>query len=219
MFLRTHLVFTSAFLILLWLHIRLLDTYLCVCLSVSAGFLVLQKVVWFLFLLYRNMVLGTSGQAVVTRYSQSGQGDEVYKVEINTRRPWLVRPGQYVYVTLPKLRSFGFSLLESHPFMVAWMKEDERGRTQSIVLLVRACKGFTRKLKFAEASCPAIIDGPYGAHDSEALGTYDKILLMSSGIGIASHLHTARHLLLAHNKQTARVRRLTLLWFLETEGK
>ena len=42
---------------------------------------------------------------------------------------------------------------------------------------------------------------------------------MASGIGIAAHLLAIRHLLQAHEDKTARVRRISLLWFLEQPGK
>ena len=60
------------------------------------------------------------------------------------------------------------------------------------------------------------MDGPYG-HGAE-LDCFDKILFVASGIGVAAHLLAIRHLLQAHQDQTARVRRVSLLWFLEKTG-
>lgn len=103
--------------------------------------------------------------------------------------------------------------------MIAWAFHDEKDRLKSIVLIVQRRRGFTRKLGFTGTIMPAIVDGPYGGVDFKELARYDKVLLMSSGAGIAAHLYMTRHLLLAHNQQTARVRRLTLLWFLEMPGQ
>jgi hypothetical protein len=123
-----------------------------------------------------------------------------------------------VYLSIPALRGFGLGIMEAHPFMVAWTIDDESGCLKTIVLIVQSHKGFTHRLKMAHGLPRAFIDGLYGGSDAETLGTYDKVLLLSSGIGIAAYLNTARYLLLAHNKQTARVRRLTIAWLLESQG-
>ena len=102
--------------------------------------------------------------------------------------------------------------------MIAWVSENEKGQATTIILLVQCYRGFTRRLKIANTDLPALIDGPYGGLEADSLTKYDKILLMSNGIGIAAHLYTARYLLFAHNQQTARVRRLTVVWVLETQG-
>ena len=143
----------------------------------------------------------------------------IIQVRLDIKKSWTVKPGQYIYLILPKLRSLGLGVFESHPFMIAWVVENEQVRSNTIVLLVQVRRGFTQKLQFANPLSSAIIDGPYGGNELEMMAKYDKILLMSSGIGIASYLNTARYLLLAHDKQTARVRRLTILWLLETQGE
>ncbi|KAF2849416.1 hypothetical protein T440DRAFT_508606 [Plenodomus tracheiphilus IPT5] len=217
LFLRTHFLGSVAFLILLWFHIRQPDTHLFTCLVASATLLLTQKLSCLLFFLYRNLSSGPSCQASIVRFPQSGSGEEVLQVRLNVKRPWTVVPGQYVYISLPALRIFYLGFLESHPFMVAWPIYDDRGQLESIVLLVQTCRGFTRRLQMSKTTSSAFIDGPYGGVETESLGGYDKVLLMSCGIGLASHLGTARHLLLAHNRQTARIRRLTLVWLLESQ--
>jgi predicted ferric reductase len=172
-----------------------------------------------MFFIYRNFGSGPSCRASTVRFPLSGPGDEVIQVWIDIKKPWNPRPGQFIYLSLPALRTLRLGILESHPFMVAWPTTDEKGQLKSIVLLVQAHRGFTRKLQLMNFTAPTIIDGPYGGAETQAMGNYDKILLLSCGIGLASHLSTARHLLLAHNQQTARVRRLTLVWLLETQGK
>ena len=67
----------------------------------------------------------------------------------------------------------------------------------------------------ASTDMSALVDGLYGGLEANLFTAYDKVLLMLNGIGIAAYLHTARYLLFAHNKQTARVRRLTVVWVLE----
>jgi predicted ferric reductase len=193
--------------------------YIIACLSTAASLFVLQKIIWAIYCLYRNAGSGPRCQASITRFSSDeNYSGEIYQVCVDVRRPWEVKPGQFIYLSLPQTRSLGLGLFEFHPFMVAWAFHDEKDQLRSVVLLVQRRRGFTRKLGFTHVMTPAIIDGPYGGADCNELASYDKILLMSSGAGIAAHLYMTRHLLLAHNQQTARVRRLTLLWFLETPG-
>ena len=63
----------------------------------------------------------------------------------------------------------------------------------------------------------AIVDGPYG--QMQSLDKFDKVLFVASGVRIAAHLLSAKHLLEAHEDRSARVRRLSLVWFLETSGE
>jgi NAD(P)H-flavin reductase len=101
--------------------------------------------------------------------------------------------------------------------MIAWDKHEET-QEQVIHLLVRGGRGFSNTLKIGGTAIAAIVDGPYGGSKFAALERYDKVLFMANGIGIASHLLSIRCLLTAHNDQTARVRRLSVVWFLETQG-
>jgi predicted ferric reductase len=215
---KTHSLLAIAILVLLWLHINVLDTYLLVCFATAASTYLLQKVSWLLQFTYRNVGPGPSCQATILRNSHPGLGGEIIQIQVDTKRPWSVVPGQFVYLSLPRLRSLGFGFLESHPFMIAWVVENDKGHATTIMVLAQCYKGFTRRLQIANINASALVDGPYGGLEADCFTHYDKVLLMSNGIGIAAHLYTARYLLFAHNRQTARVRRLTLIWLLETQG-
>jgi hypothetical protein len=95
--------------------------------------------------------------------------------------------------------------LESHPFMIAWVSDNENGHATTIMLLVQRYKWFTCRLQIVKTDTSALMDGPYGDLEAKLFTNYDKVLLMSNGIGIAAYLYTARCLLLAHDWQTARV--------------
>ncbi|KAJ5035240.1 hypothetical protein J3E72DRAFT_176970 [Bipolaris maydis] len=220
LFLQLHTIASVALLVFIWLHLNRPSPYVIACISSAASLFIFQKILWVIHCLYRNTGSGPRCQASITRFQSNGNHkEEVYQVCVDIRRPWHVTPGQFVYLSLPHSRSLGLGLLEFHPFMVAWAFHDEKDQLKSIVLIVQRRRGFTRKLGLTDAITPAIIDGPYGGIDFKELARYDKVLLMSSGTGIAAHLYMTRHLLLAHNQQTARVRRLTLLWFLETSDQ
>jgi predicted ferric reductase len=213
-----HSLLAVAILVLLWLHIRVLNTYMLVCFATAASTYLLQKATWLLQIVYRNVGSSPTSRATILRSSQAGHPGEIIQIQVNTKRPWSVVPGQFIYLSLPHLRSLGLGLLESHPFMIAWVSDNEKGHATTITLLVQCYKGFTRRLQIAKNDTTALVDGPYGGLVARSFSDYDKILLMSNGIGIAAHLYTARYLLLAHDRQTARVRRLTLIWLLETQG-
>lgn len=192
--------------------------YALTCLGASACILITQKVLWLISCIYRNVGSAPSSRASVKKFSSSTPDGTVLQIEVNVKRPWKVLPGQYVYLCLPSSRYFGLGLLESHPFMIAWAAHDEQEKLRTITVFARCRNGFTRHLDVHNNMTRAILDGPYGGNETEALIKHDTILLVSSGLGLAAHLNTARYLLLAHNAQTARLRRLTLVWLLDLPG-
>ena len=219
LFLQTHLTLSITILILVWLHVRRLDAFLISCFAIPVCLFVAQKALWIMLTVRRNYGSDPISRMTVDRFPRPGLHQPIIQVRLDIRRPWAVRPGQYIYLTVPKLRSLGLGVFESHPFMIAWAVEDQQTRLRKIVLLVQVRSGFTQRLQFANPLSSTVIDGPYGGNEVDMMAKYDTILLMSSGIGIAAHLEAARYLLLAHNKQTARIRRLTILWKLETRGE
>ncbi|PVH95422.1 hypothetical protein DM02DRAFT_660175 [Periconia macrospinosa] len=150
--------------------------------------------------------------------------DEVVQVKVRLKRPINVESGQYVYLSIPDLKHHGIGIFQWHPYMVAWSFTNEETAQMTIVLLVQIRRGFTRDLGLVQRNVGkkskkmnAIIDGPYGSSDLRIIGDYDKVLFMADGIGIAAHLLSIRSLLLAHNDRTARVRRMSLVWLLESK--
>ncbi|KAF2197905.1 hypothetical protein GQ43DRAFT_402090 [Delitschia confertaspora ATCC 74209] len=127
------------------------------------------------------------------------------------RRPWDVLPGQYLYLTLPSIPHYGIGYFQSHPFLIAWVDGSD------VTVLIQRGKGFSESIFTAQNRSSVLVDGPYG--HSPPLGEFDRVLFMASGIGIAAHLLSVKHLLEAHENQSARIRRLTLVWFLETSDQ
>ncbi|KAF2439148.1 hypothetical protein P171DRAFT_132259 [Karstenula rhodostoma CBS 690.94] len=135
-------------------------------------------------------------------------------------------PGQYVYLTAPGLHRHSLGFLQSHPYVIAWIEstepnekhgESQGGHWSEITILVERNKGFSDAIFALKRTSSFLIDGPYG--HIQSLDHYDKVLFMASGIGVAAHLLHIRHLLEAHNTKSARVRRITLVWFLETSDQ
>lgn len=58
------------------------------------------------------------------------------------------------------------------------------------------------------------IQGPYGGHQPEQ---YEKLVLLSNGIGMASHLAVAKYLIEVGNRSLTR--RINLVWYSQSIGK
>ncbi|KAF2278976.1 uncharacterized protein EI97DRAFT_224567 [Westerdykella ornata] len=224
-FLSTHRLLSFAVLILSWLHITHLGLFSLVCLISAVTLFSIQKILWLGFFLYRNLGSGPRCEATLVRYPNTFGTEEIVQLQVSLKRPWNVRPGQYVYLSLRQPAYFWSGIVESHPYMVAWASDSDDASSHVITLLVQCRRGFSRRLSLTRmrASTPqhmsASIDGPYGGAGLEKLQDYDKVLFMADGIGIAHHLMPVRHLLVSHNKQTARIRRLTLIWFLRSRDQ
>jgi predicted ferric reductase len=116
-----------------------------------------------------------------------------------------------VYLTLPNISRHHGGFLQAHPYAIAWMEGSD------ISLIVQRQSGFSNDVFRATGRhTSVIVDGPYG--QPQQFMCYDKVLFIASGIGVAAHLLAIRDLLEAHENRSARVRRITLLWFLETMG-
>ena len=163
-------------------------------------------------LIYRNLFGSSASTGVVFNVFPATHGSvQVMTATITLRKPWKPRPGQYIYITLPGIARHRAGFVQAHPYMVAW----EEG--SDITILLQRCRGFSHTLFSSTVTKSLlIVDGPYG--QSHTFDDYDKVLCIASGIGITAHLLTIKHLLTAHNKKVSRVRRVSLLWFLETEG-
>jgi NAD(P)H-flavin reductase len=137
--------------------------------------------------------------------------EQALNATITLKKPWKVRPGQYVYLIVPGIARHRAGFMQSHLYVIAWSENS------TVTLLIQRGSGFSDAL-FASAvrNSTIIVDGPYG--NSTPLDEYDSVLFMASGIGIAAHLLPIRHLLEAYENRSARIRRLTLVWFLETLG-
>lgn len=117
-----------------------------------------------------------------------------------------------MFLTIPTTPANFVGLIQSHPYVLAWADGSD------VTLLIQKHTGFSNDLFFkATSDSLAIVDGPYGQF--QELGVYDKVLFIASGIGIAAHLLMIKHLLEAHETQSVRARRITLLWFLETKDQ
>jgi predicted ferric reductase len=211
-FLKTHLLLALALMVVLWFHVPQKHRRSMTLLAVSSGVWLLQESIWLGRLGYQHLRTSSSKGVHIIKHSSTGSSAEAIGLTLSLKRPWIIRPGQYIYITLPGLSRHHGGFAQAHPYIIAWTEGSE------ITLLIQRHTGFSNDL-FITPRLPSsfIIDGPYG--HPRLLSDYDKALFVASGIGVGAHLLAIRELLKAHEDRSARVRRVTLLWFIECIGK
>jgi predicted ferric reductase len=186
------------------------DKQAIIFLSSAVGLWIFQQVLWLFQFYHRNVGLKRS-TVTKTPYVSSNPETQVMKLTISTKDAPPTLPGQYVYLTLPSMSAHHASFFQAHPQMVAWEEGSHR------TILVQRSTGFSNDLfNTPRLTSRVLVDGPYG--HAQNYDNYDKALFMASGIGIVAHFIFIRTLLEAHTRKTARVRRLSLVWFVETLG-
>lgn len=218
LFLATHFALAMSCLVLLWLHLGVRKRLFIVLLGVSCACWTLQRTAW-LFMLWRhNWGSGENRVTIQTISEDLGKGIQAVQLLIKVQEGWKSAPGQYVYLTLPSCNRHKFSILQSHPYQIAWVDKPSSTRSQQVALLVETRRGFSNDIRFGgQMERKALLDGPYGV--SHNLNHFDKVLFFASGIGVATHLLYIRNLLRAHNENSARVRRISLVWLVEGRGE
>jgi predicted ferric reductase len=139
-----------------------------------------------ILLIFRNLgnyKLGTRGRVMLIPKSSA------IWVVVPINRSFKIRPGSFLYLWIPGA-SF-FSGVRTHPYQIAWWQTDHDGRLETVTCLIQNTNTFTRRLAgHFNSNLLVWIDGPYGA-DLE-LDKYNQVLLVATGIGIASQLSYLR---------------------------
>ncbi|CRK11329.1 hypothetical protein BN1708_010134, partial [Verticillium longisporum] len=175
-------------------------------------------------MVYRNVQLGAPSSRVAVRTITFELGETSIPVEdavhihIRLPRPWNIRAGQYVYLTVPAVSHT--AVVQSHPFYIAWwyrVNDDDY-----IVLIAQKRQGFTQKIFHMKDNkltnnyrSRAFIDGPYGQDMN--LDAYDNVVLFATGIGIAGQLSHVAQLLRSYYDCGVKTKRVTLFWQVDAE--
>lgn len=121
------------------------------------------------------------------------------------------RAGQHCFLRVP-----GVEVLGNHPFTVACAPgiHDKR----SMIFLVKAHKGFSRKLLEYSISHPDArpevwIEGPYGGISRPVERVFDTVVLVAGGTGITACLPWLEFLTVGGG-QNCTVQRIVLVWFI-----
>lgn len=159
------------------------------------------------------------------------------RVTLKMARPWIFRPGQYAFITVPSV-----GLWTSHPFSIAWSNnsaeeknlDSEKGyqvtpddilstsqEKTNMSLIIRRRAGFTDKLfEKAERSPSGIttvsvlVEGPYGGHAS--LQSYGTVMIFAGGVGITHQVPFVRDLVAGYASGTLAARKVNLVWVIQS---
>lgn len=186
-------------------------------LAVAFGVWLAQKIYLVYLWLRLNILVAGHNEATISHFDHGALKVNAMLLEITLSRPLQLHYGQYVHITVPTIPHTLIGRLQSHPYLIAWADGGISEPSRRVSLLIECRSGFSDRLRLCRNPTAVSFHGPYGS--SQSLEMFDRVLFMASGIGIAAHLLAAQRLLQAHNAQTSRVRRVSLLWFLDTEGK
>ncbi|GFF62029.1 ferric reductase transmembrane component 3 [Aspergillus udagawae] len=159
------------------------------------------------------------------RMKASRHAEDIVRVQLYLSRPWKVRAGERVNLTVPFLGLF--YLFQAHPFTITWWETREGDKAESVSLMFRARTGFTRKLLNhvePDREYWAWIDGPFGPSTvlgcgvSKEVGDYGHILMVTSGIGIAAQLPYIKELLERRRNAEVCTQKISLVWQLDRTG-
>ncbi|KKZ67222.1 hypothetical protein EMCG_07088 [[Emmonsia] crescens] len=206
----------------LWRHVETLDMMSKICVLTSAGLFLTISVLHLMRSLFRNFTFKNAlGRLTLMSESHSDtltSNADAYRVDISLSRPWKVKAGEWINLTLPAV---GFLYTcQAHPFTVAWWEEDEAGYASSISLLIKKRSGFTQRLlkqvqPYTEYR--AWIDGPYGpartnSYSFSGVGDYGHLIMFATDIGIAAHLPYIKETLKGIKQCRVKTRTICLVW-------
>ena len=224
-FLHLHIVLVVVFMIFTYMHVAGMyqENYVLAAVVLWA----IERIHRFVMLIYRNT--GVEG----TRATIETLPGEALRVSFKIARPWTFRPGQHMYVTIPKV-----GLWTSHPFSVAWSEEEQRYTddgekglvvTRQDVLatsrttmsaIVRRRTGFTNALFEAaekgvggHVSLKALVEGPYGVN--QPLHSYGTVVMFAGGVGITHQVPHVRDLVAGYSNGTVAARKVVLVWVIQ----
>ena len=225
-FLYLHVALVVFAVICVWMHLK--DKRQQAFLQAAVGIWILSRTIRITNLIYRSF-----GSRKTTPYLKPLHGD-VCRVTLIVARPWTFKPGQSLYLTIPKI-----GLITAHPFSIPWMGRhcalSKNGKSESmqasnssaeendnivIQLLVKKQNGFTAKLFQAAMSSSdtaliAYVEGPYG--NQRSMKSYASVLLFAGGIGI-THMLPYLHEFANRRKPSRAGPRLTLVWVIPSQA-
>jgi len=172
-FLKIHLLLAIAIGALLWFHIPLHLDLPTVCLTAACGMWITQTLAWVARFMYRNVGGKQVREASVPYLGEEGFAPSALTLEIQLKRAWQVRSGQYVYITVLSNPRHLFGQIQAQPFLIAWSEESPGPTPTAITLLVEFRRVFSGALRLHERPIRLLIDGTYGS--SASLQSFDKV--------------------------------------------
>ena len=223
-FLRTHQGLTAVRVYSTWRHLPSDSVFPRIYVYVPLVILLMTTITYALTFLYQNGVVPPRPYPRVSVASANDQLLKIHnqegkplKLRVVLPRPLDVKAGQYVNLWMPTVSLSSWT--QTHPFMVtSWSP----GKQEVLELFVQTRRGLTEKLRvraeFEEfASFTAFVGGPHGL--SEPVGQYESVLAIASGFGIAGVIPYVKQLLYGYNTSTSHIRRVHLVWQVQSLGK
>ncbi|KAJ5417423.1 uncharacterized protein N7487_000973 [Penicillium crustosum] len=219
-FLRTHQACALVMIYTIWRHTHSFHANSWFYTIIYISTLTVTGIVQLARILFRNVALGKgSVQLTLQRNGDTAQ------LTIELPRAWKVRAGERLMLGVPCVGLV--YLFQAHPFTIAWWEENQIDQTMLVSLLLRPRSGFTRRLLErleVNQKCRAWVDGPFGpcsVHPlgiSSDVGDYGHLLLVATGIGIATQLPYIKEILDGHRLARVRTQRISLVWQLDRPG-
>ena len=105
-----------------------------------------------------------------------------------------------------------WSFLQSHPFVVISWAENPQDHVD---LFIEPRRGLTRELLYHAQNArakhsPVMFSGPHGK--SVCMDSYENILMVATGFGIAAQLPYLKRLIQGYNARQLCARRVHLVW-------
>jgi predicted ferric reductase len=211
-FLRTHQALAVLIVYAVWRHLPADKTFSKYCVYSLGGLFTILGIIEGTMVGYRNGIAGSkAGQAVLTHdYG-------VVKLQLRCPKPVAIDAGQYINIWAPSVSFWSF--FQSHPFVVTSWAEEPQGQLD---LFIEPRRGFTRQLlhhgkEGRTVHRPLLFSGPHGR--SVEVDGYEKVLMVASGVGIASQLPYLKKILHHYNTRRSCVRRVHLIWQVENIGE
>ncbi|MCJ1307027.1 hypothetical protein MMC25_000673 [Agyrium rufum] len=236
-FLHLHIALAILTIVGLWYHIPA-DGHIYIKVVVFAW--AAERALRFSIFIYRNVGRNGGTKAVIEHLP-----GEAVRVTLHLARPWVFKPGQHAYLTIPSI-----GLWTSHPFSAAWSNStdgtairshsfttnagDEKGSSlvmnrqdvlalhqKSISFVLRRRDGFTNSLyrKAAESPSGRLVMNAFaeGPYGGyKSLDSYGTVLLFAGGVGITHQVPFVRSLVAGFANGTCAARRVTLVWIIQS---
>lgn len=126
-------------------------------------------------------------------------GQDVVRVTVMTGIKW--KAGQHAFLTLPSIAP------QQHPFTMSNLPS---GPSREAIFLIRAHKGFTRKLLQHPGEQRCLLDGPYGI--PPPLLHYASVMLVAGGTGVSYCLSLLLDLINDAREGRSAVASVHLVW-------
>lgn len=207
-----------------WQHLTAHNGHPKLYFDVALGILGLTTCLELTNLFYRNGLFSGNGapRALVSfafgKSQENGNTVTAVQIRVVLPRPLKVEAGQYINLWMPSVGLWSWT--QTHPFTItSW----SRGRQDAIELLVQPRRGMTSDLLrhasvAADSSLTflALFTGPHGT--SEDVDLYESVLLIASGFGVATTIPYLKKMIYGYNTCTLQIRRLHLVWQMESIG-